>query len=389
MVSAVQTDHELLAEFAQTRSEDAFAELMKRHGAMVLGACRRVLMNDADAEDAAQAVFFVLAQKAPSLSKSNVVLGGWLHRVAWHVAQHARTSNRTRQHHERLAATAVGDAHEENPWLHELDEALNVLPEKYRTPLILHHLAGHSCEDAARLMGCKPSALTMRLVRGREMLRKKLRTPATLAGTIVVPACELSPALVLGTSKTAAQIASGQLAAIVSQPVLEMTMGGIKMLFVSQVKAFAAVLLSCLLLSGIGMATYRAIAAEDAPPVTAKKDDDKNQKPAAGPAVRRDTEELKAMAEHAETAYQAAVTRYERGLSDTEPIYTWSKRWLEAVAALNDETREIAIEQHSKRMEKLEIDAVKREAVGQVTKQEVASARYYVAEAKKWLKQFK
>src|SRR4051794_21296206 len=78
-------DGELLGLFAARREERAFAVLVRRHGPMVLGVCRRLLHNWHDAEDAFQATFLALARKADTVGKSGSV-GGWLHRVAYHAA---------------------------------------------------------------------------------------------------------------------------------------------------------------------------------------------------------------------------------------------------------------------------------------------------------------
>src|SRR5258708_37545664 len=75
------TDGQLLAQFVTRRDEAAFAALVGRHGPMVLGVCRRVLGNAADAEDAFQATFIVLLHKAASL-RSRTVLGDYLHGIA-------------------------------------------------------------------------------------------------------------------------------------------------------------------------------------------------------------------------------------------------------------------------------------------------------------------
>src|SRR6516165_2240899 len=95
-------DAELLGRFVATRDETAFAELVRRHGGMVFGVCRRVL-NDGDAaEDAFQATFLVLAQKAEALGRGTV-LAAWLFGVAFRTALKARTAEARRRHYERVA----------------------------------------------------------------------------------------------------------------------------------------------------------------------------------------------------------------------------------------------------------------------------------------------
>src|SRR5437764_15176623 len=84
-------DRELLERFTAAREEAAFAALVRRHGPMVHGVCRRVLGNAHDAEDAFQATFLILASRAGSIGKAESV-GGWLYQVAYHTALTARAS---------------------------------------------------------------------------------------------------------------------------------------------------------------------------------------------------------------------------------------------------------------------------------------------------------
>src|SRR5262245_39126036 len=85
------SDQQLLDRFVTRRDEAAFTALVRRHGPMVLGICRRVVGNWHDAEDAFQATFLVLAKKADSLSQRERT-GNWLHGVARRTALKARAA---------------------------------------------------------------------------------------------------------------------------------------------------------------------------------------------------------------------------------------------------------------------------------------------------------
>jgi RNA polymerase sigma factor (sigma-70 family) len=102
------TDGQLLERFVNhdcEAAELAFAALVERHGQMVLRVCRSVLFNRDDVDDAFQATFLVLVQKARSLWIKDS-LGPWLHRVARRIAIRARQSGSRRREHEQRAAAA-------------------------------------------------------------------------------------------------------------------------------------------------------------------------------------------------------------------------------------------------------------------------------------------
>src|SRR5262245_39015748 len=91
--SAGLTDGELLESYIRQRGDAAFEALVRRHGPMVWAVCRRVLGNEADAEDAFQATFLVLVRKATSVVPRSRV-GNWLYGVAHNTALKAMTTGR-------------------------------------------------------------------------------------------------------------------------------------------------------------------------------------------------------------------------------------------------------------------------------------------------------
>src|SRR5262245_52262722 len=95
-------DSDLLEQFTHAHDETAFETLVRRHGPLVLGVCRRVLGNSHDAEDAFQATFLVLARKAASIC-NRASLSSWLYQVAYRVSLKGRAETATRQRHEHRA----------------------------------------------------------------------------------------------------------------------------------------------------------------------------------------------------------------------------------------------------------------------------------------------
>src|SRR5437868_1022083 len=152
---AAVTDGALLERFLAHRDEAAFEALVRRLGPMVLGVCRRVLVDRHDAEDAFQAAFLVLVRKATSIRPRERV-GHWLYGVARRTALKAKALAARRRLKEREAGELrprQAAAVEVEDWRPVLDEELSRLPDRYRAAVVLCDLEGKSRRDAARELG--------------------------------------------------------------------------------------------------------------------------------------------------------------------------------------------------------------------------------------------
>ena len=171
------TDRELLARFDRDHDQSAFAQLVERHGSMVLGVCRRVLNHQQDAEDAFQATFLVLARKANSGNWDDSV-GHWLYEVALRTAQKSRVTDARRQARERRAGEMTRQEPTSEQQLVDLhavlDEEIHRLPKAYVMPLVLCCLQELTHEQAAKQLGVTEGTIRARLWRGRELLRQRL-----------------------------------------------------------------------------------------------------------------------------------------------------------------------------------------------------------------------
>jgi RNA polymerase sigma factor (sigma-70 family) len=221
-------DRDLLARFRDAHDGDAFAALVRRHGPMVLGVCRRVLADPHAAEDACQSTFLVLIRRAGSV-RWQASVGGWLHAVARRTALRARAVA-ARRRTLPPGADATGLARSVEPLAEltarelpaVLDEELARLPAPERSALVLCYLEGLTRDEAAARLGWSVGTLKRRLEFGRRRLRDRLSArglalPAALTATLVagpgaLPAA-LSAAILRTTYAAGARLASGRLAA--------------------------------------------------------------------------------------------------------------------------------------------------------------------------------
>ncbi|MFO0851288.1 MAG: sigma-70 family RNA polymerase sigma factor [Gemmataceae bacterium] len=205
-----QSDGELLGRFVRDRDEAAFAALVHRHGPTVLGVCRRVLRNPADADDAFQAVFLVLVNRADALA-DRPALGGWLYEVAVRVARKGRTSlaRLRKREHQAARAEAVSDPPPADPpaWL---DRELAALPDRLREPVVRCLVQDRPRAEVAAELGIPEGTLASRLDAARKRLADRLarhRVPLALTGLLVpVPASLSAATLVRATDESGAAI---------------------------------------------------------------------------------------------------------------------------------------------------------------------------------------
>jgi RNA polymerase sigma factor (sigma-70 family) len=108
------SDGQLLGCFIEQQDDDAFAGLVRRHGPMVWGVCRR-LLDHHDAEDAFQAAFLVLFRKAASVQPREM-LANWLYGVARQTALQARRTTARRGAREKQVAQMPEPAAEQDLW---------------------------------------------------------------------------------------------------------------------------------------------------------------------------------------------------------------------------------------------------------------------------------
>ncbi len=183
------SDRDLLRRYAATGEQAAFAAVVDRHAAMVLGVCRRLLPSQADAEDACQAVFLLLCQKAKSLPWRASV-ASWLYSAARKVAHNARLSSSRRARRERAASkpesVAPTDRLTGQELVGVLDEELERLPQRYREPLVLCYLEGLTRDEAADRLRIPQATLKSQLERGRKKLAEALAARGCAFGILLL-----------------------------------------------------------------------------------------------------------------------------------------------------------------------------------------------------------
>jgi RNA polymerase sigma factor (sigma-70 family) len=246
------TDGQLLERFVSRREAAAVGVLVRRHGPMVWGVCRRVLRNVADAEDAFQATFLVLIRRAASVVPREAV-ANWLYGVAYRTALKARATAAKRRARERqVAVMPEPEATEQGLWgdlQPLLDEELSRLPDKYRLAIVLCDLEGKTRKEAARQLGLPDGTVASRLMRGRALLAKRLArhglavSGGALAAVLAqnVASAGVPASVVSATIEAATLLAAGQVAGAVSVKVAALTEGVLKTMLLDKLKGMVTV----------------------------------------------------------------------------------------------------------------------------------------------------
>jgi RNA polymerase sigma factor (sigma-70 family) len=243
--------------FAMARDDQAFAELFRRHGAMVLGVAGRVVRDQADAEDVRQATFLLLAKKADVLPWRDSV-AGWLYAAAYRLALQSRQASQRRKAREARAQTRPAPDALTDITLHDLqcvlDEELHRLPRKYSEVLVLCCLEGKARDEAAQCLGLPLATVKSRLEAGREMLharltRRGLTLPIVLAGvTLSSAAVDAASPLGLAHSVSEAAVrflAGKSTAGLISSDALLLVRQGGSAMSMTKAKIATAALAIC------------------------------------------------------------------------------------------------------------------------------------------------
>jgi RNA polymerase sigma factor (sigma-70 family) len=412
------TEWELLERYLERRDEVAFEGLIARHGPMVMGVCRRMLVDQTDVDDAFQATFLVLVRRARQLGPGDAI-GPWLYGVAARVAMRARSEAARRRRVEPIdddiPAAARRDRAADRELALVIDEELGRLPSKYRSPIVLCYLEGQTHEEAARQLKWPIGTVKGRLARARDLLRSRLArrglAPATGALTLVLTrdaSATLDRELLDRTLKASLKLALGHATAqVVSTSITHLAEGVVTSMFVNTIKsAVLGVVIAGFVLGGVGvMARQGAQATKQTSRAAGQLAGDQADSSSlatavdvdrpADPAVTRTANETESLHDLQHQLARAARAEWEAAIKDHPTAgpnyvraYQASKRLLDVENDTASEPTEVttAHESHLSRIREL---ARLDNADPAASEGELAQIKVYAAEAALWLAQAK
>jgi RNA polymerase sigma factor (sigma-70 family) len=406
------SDSELLKRFARTRDEAAFAELLRRHGPMVLGVCRRLLGDSADADDAFQATFLVLVRKAGALGAPESV-ANWLHGVAHRTALKARVEAAKRRQREREGAAMLATSASDDVIWRDLrpvlDEEIQRLPARYRAPFVACHLEGMTNAEAARQLGCPEGTVQSRLSRARERLRARLTkrgvtlSTTALAALVTEQAASATVAAALSTTTLKAALSlgiNGAATGIISTHVLALAEGVLQAMYVTKVKIVVTLVLAVGLLAGAGAAGYSALTQEpvqdqkpetERPKIRRKGADDFEERRAAIELNRKLQPLMEKRLDAVREQMKARAEELIAGKTTVDVLLGSSANLLKAQQEMSDKPVDQlkALELHFGRMKAAQEILETRFEAGKANTAEVCQAKYFRYDAEIALERYK
>jgi RNA polymerase sigma factor (sigma-70 family) len=354
------TDGELLERFAVRGDEAAFEVLVWRYGPLVWAVCQRLLRHHQDAEDAFQATFLTLVRKARSISRREA-LGAWLHKVAYRIALRARAAARRRSVPASALIETLAAAPAPDPLVIELrgvlDEEVDHLPVRYRTPFILCYLEGKTNAEAARQLGCPPGTVASRLAWARERLRQRLTrrgliVSAPLLATLLAPgevSSAVSSAQVQGVLRAVRSFAGGKavIAGTVPAHVSAWVKGVTRGMFLTQLKVVTAILLAVSFVGGAaGLVAHRVSAQEEPGPEPAEAGAGRPEVPRAG-LLPHEKPQDPARLEAEKQRLEAELEKARRVLHEAEQEYLdLEEKWTNQLIKARQELEKLNQQRH-------------------------------------------
>ena len=259
-------DWQLLNDYATRNSEEAFHALVERYAGMVYHTALRQLGNPHAAEEVAQAVFIILAQKAATIRRQTT-LYGWLFRATRFAVlnQRRQEKNRARREQEAYAMQSASNSDDLNPVWEQitphLDDALDKLPVMDRELVMIRYFGNKSHKEAARTLGVSEDVVRKRLSRAMEKLRVIfVRRGVAVSSLALVTAftahgVQAAP-LGLASSLAGVAVAKG---ATASGSTLTLIKGALKIMAWTKAKTAIIVGASVLLAAGTATVTVKEI----------------------------------------------------------------------------------------------------------------------------------
>ena len=248
-------DLELLRQYAEHRSEQAFTELVHRHIDLVYSTALRLVPESQLADDVTQLVFLRLARKAASL-RQGTVLTGWLYRTTQFVAQTAVRSELRRRKREGLAMEiSESNDDSESVWKGVaplLEQAVAELRQTEQDAVLLRFFAGKSLREVGQALGISDDAAQKRVNRALERMRHYFAVRGVAVSVAAVTSAIAAHAVQAAPAGLATNLVGASLSGLAGKAGLTATLGIFKAMVLAKLKTTAGGVLIAALLSLTG-----------------------------------------------------------------------------------------------------------------------------------------